>query len=103
MGNFHQQDHILIKKGVVTLVNNLARRITVASGREPADLVIKNGKIIDVFNSDIIEADVAIVDGYIAGIGLFSGKEEIDAKGGYLSPGLIDGHVHIENRLTCYP
>ena len=100
MGNFHQQDHILIKKGVVTLVNNLARRIAVASGREPADLVIKNGKIIDVFNSDIIEADVAIVDGYIAGIGLFSGKEEIDAKGGYLSPGLIDGHVHIESSMV---
>ena len=58
------------------MVNNLARRIAVASGQEPADLVIKNGKSIDVFNSDIIEADVAIVDGYIAGIGMLGEKKK---------------------------
>ncbi len=78
----------------------LTRRIAVAAGREQADLVIKNGKIIDVFNSEIIEADVAIVDGYIAGIGNFEGKNIIDAKGSYLSPGLIDGHVHVESSMV---
>ncbi|WP_404332959.1 adenine deaminase [Mesobacillus maritimus] len=78
----------------------LARRIAVAAGREQADLVIKNGKIIDVFNSEIIENDIAIVDGYIAGIGRYKGKEEIDAKGSYISPGLIDGHVHVESSMV---
>ncbi|MGM0900944.1 MAG: adenine deaminase [Bacillota bacterium] len=78
----------------------LARRIAVAAGRKQADLVIKNGKIIDVFNSEIIENDIAIVDGYIAGIGRYKGKEEIDAKGSYISPGLIDGHVHVESSMV---
>jgi len=62
--------------------------------------VIKNGKIIDVFNSEIIENDIAIVDGYIAGIGRYKGKEEIDANGSYISPGLIDGHVHVESSMV---
>jgi adenine deaminase len=77
--------------------NQLARRISVASGKEPADTVIKNGKIIDVFNGEIIEADIAIVDGYFAGIGQYEGNHTIDAKGCYVSPAFIDGHVHIES------
>ena len=47
--------------------NQLIRRISVAAGREPADTVIKNGRIIDVFNGEIIEGDVAIADGYFVG------------------------------------
>nr|WP_184528436.1 adenine deaminase [Bacillus benzoevorans] len=80
----------------------LIRRIAVAAGREPADLVIKNGKIIDVFNAELIEGDVAIADGYIAGIGgtSYSGRETIDAKGCYISPAFIDGHVHIESSMV---
>lgn len=78
----------------------LIKRISVASGREPADLVIKNGKIIDVFNGEIIEGDLAIVDGYFAGIGKFEGKKVVDAKGRYVSPAFIDGHVHIESSMV---
>ena len=77
--------------------NQLERRISVASGKEPADTVIKNGKIVDVFNGEIMEGDIAIVDGYFAGIGEYSGKNIIDAKGCYISPAFIDGHVHIES------
>jgi adenine deaminase len=79
---------------------NLARQIAVAARREKADLVIKNGRIIDVFNGDVYEGDIAIADGYIAGIGKFDGKETLDAKGRYISPGLIDGHVHIESSMV---
>jgi len=81
-------------------VEKLTRRIRVASGKESADLVIKNGKIIDVFNAEIIEGDVAIVDGYFAGVGTYEGKETIDAKGSYISPGFIDGHVHVESSMV---
>lgn len=77
----------------------LTRRIAVAAGRELADSVIKNGKIIDVFNGELIEGDIAIVDGYFAGIGTFEGKIEIDAKGSFISPALIDAHVHIESSM----
>ncbi|MCM2534020.1 adenine deaminase [Neobacillus pocheonensis] len=81
-------------------MENLTRRIAVASGREPADVVIKNGKIIDVFNSEIINGDIAIVDGYFAGIGEYTGNTLIDAKGRYISPAFIDGHVHIESSMV---
>lgn len=72
--------------------------IDVAAKRKIADLVIKNSKIIDVYNSSILEGkDIAIVDGYIAGIGDYQGKIEVDAQGKYAAPGFIDGHIHIES------
>jgi adenine deaminase len=77
--------------------NQLTKRISVASGRVPADTVIKNGKIIDVFNGEMIDGDIAIVDGYIVGIGNFDGENVVDAQGKYVSPAFIDGHVHIES------
>lgn len=62
------------------------------------DVVIKNGIIVNA--SGIIEppnSDIAIVDGTIACIGRgLEGKKTIDAKGGYITPGGIDGHVHLD-------
>lgn len=78
----------------------LTRRISVASGKEPADTVVKNGRIIDVFNGEIIEGDIAIVDGYFAGVGKYEGKQTVDANGRYVVPAFIDGHVHIESSLV---
>jgi len=47
----------------------LAKRLAVARGDEPADLVIRGGKVLSVFTREWLEADVAIVDGWIAGLG----------------------------------
>jgi adenine deaminase len=80
--------------------NKLKKRISVAAKREPADIVIKNGKIIDVFNCEVITGDIAIVDGYFAGIGEYDGKRVINANGRYVSPAFIDGHVHIESSMV---
>ncbi|MEF2096522.1 adenine deaminase [Bacillus sp. CFBP9009] len=80
--------------------NLLKRRIDVAAGRTPADCVIKNGQIIDVFNGDIYTGDIAIVNGYFAGIGRYEGISEIDAAGKFLCPSFIDGHVHIESSMV---
>ncbi|MEH7335045.1 adenine deaminase [Neobacillus drentensis] len=77
----------------------LTKRIAVASGRQPADTVIKNGKIVDVFNGEIMYGDIAIVDGYFAGIGDYTGITTIDANGSYICPSFIDGHVHIESSM----
>ena len=78
--------------------NLLKKRIDTAAGRSSADLVIKNCKIVDVYNSSVIEGrSIAITDGYIAGIGEYQGKHIIDAKGQYAVPGFIDGHIHIES------
>lgn len=78
----------------------LQKRIAVAAKREPADIVVKNGKIVNVFTHEIIEEDIAIVDGVIAGIGKYEGRQTIDANGKYVCPGLIDGHVHIESAMV---
>ncbi len=73
--------------------------IDVAAQRTKADLVIRNAKVIDVFNGRIVEKDVAIANGLIVGLGSYEAKEVFDAGGRYLSPGLIDAHVHIESSL----
>lgn len=78
----------------------LKKRIATANKESLADIVIKNGKIIDVFNLDIMDGDVAIIDGMFVGIGEFEGKQVIDAKGRYISPSFIDAHVHIESSMV---
>lgn len=77
----------------------LERRILVAGKKIPADVVIKQGKILNVFTGEFMEGDIAIVDGMIAGIGSYTGNEVIDAKGKIIVPGFIDGHVHIESSM----
>ncbi|MBP2076808.1 adenine deaminase [Oceanobacillus polygoni] len=77
----------------------ITKRIAVASKRTPADVVLKNAEILNVFTGEIMDGDIAVVDGYIAGIGSYDGKEEIDATGKTVVPGFIDGHVHIESTM----
>ncbi len=79
---------------------DLKHIIDVAAGREPADLCLKNCRIIDVFNKEVFESDLLISDGTIAGYGKNSAqdaKNTIDLKGAFVAPGFIDGHVHIES------
>jgi adenine deaminase len=75
----------------------LSRRLAVARGDEPADLVIRGGKVLSVFTREWLAADVAVVDGWIAGLGAYEGHEEIDAGGRYVVPGFIDAHMHLES------
>lgn len=77
--------------------NDLKKLIDVASGKIQADIVIKNCKVVDVYNGIITDGDIAISDNLIAGVGNYEGKEVIDAKGKYASPGFIDSHIHIES------
>lgn len=75
----------------------LKKLIDVASGRVAADVVIKNCKVVDVYSGNIIDGDIAICDGTIAGVGSYEGNTVIDAKGKYAAPGFIDSHIHIES------
>lgn len=75
----------------------LKKLIDTAMGRIPADVVIQNCKIVNVFSGVITEGNIAISDGQIAGIGDYEGKEVIDAEGRYALPGFIDSHIHIES------
>ena len=74
--------------------------IRAAKGEIPADLVLKNGNVVNVFSEEIVTCDVAVVDGWIVGLGSYQGEREIDCTGKYIAPGLIDAHVHIESSMV---
>lgn len=79
---------------------NLKELISVARGEIPADLLLKNARIINTFNGEIEQADVAISGERIAGVGDYGkAKETIDLQGKFLAPGLINGHTHIESSM----
>ena len=84
-------------KDVATMKVELKKLIDTAAGRVPADLVIKNCKIVNVFSGKIQEGDIAFSGNQIAGIGEYEGVKVIDAEGRYAAPGFIDSHIHIES------
>src|SRR3954449_7343026 len=75
----------------------LSRRLAVARGDEPADLVVRGGRVLSVFTREWLEADVAVVDGWIAGPGDDEGRDVLDASGRFVVPGFIDAHMHLES------
>ena len=78
-------------------MNKLA---AVARGDIPADLVIHNAKIANVLTLEYENADVAVYSGKIAGVGNnYNGRVNFNADGKILIPGMIDGHVHIEDTM----
>src|SRR4030066_1504977 len=79
----------------------LRRRIEVARGIRPADLLLRGGKVVNVLTGEVYKTNVAISGGVIAGVGDYyrDGIEIQDAEGLYLLPGLIDAHVHIESSM----
>ncbi|HEX3291337.1 MAG TPA: adenine deaminase [Gaiella sp.] len=78
-------------------MSGLARRLAVARGDEPADVVVRGGTVLSVFTREWLQADVAIVDGFVAGVGEYDGHETIEADGRFVVPGFIDAHMHIES------
>ena len=76
---------------------DLARRIAVARGDEPADLVVRGGRVFSVFTREWLSVDIAICDGYVAGLGEYDGRDSLDASGRYVVPGFIDAHMHLES------
>ncbi len=82
---------------------NTIQLVKIARGDKKADLVLKNCAIVNVFSHRIEHGDIAIAGGIIAGIGKYSGRKEIDIGGGFVCPGFIDGHVHIESSMLTPP
>jgi len=81
-------------------VDVLKKRILAARREIPADLVLKEGKVINVFSGEVQERDVALYDGVVVGLGpAYEGNEEISLKGKWVIPGLIDAHLHIESSM----
>jgi adenine deaminase len=78
-------------------VSDLSRRLAVARGDEPADLVVRGGRVLSVFTREWLDQDVAVADGFVAGLGDYEGEEQLDATGRWVVPGFIDAHVHLES------
>lgn len=99
---------------------NLESIIAAAAGREEADIIFINGKVINVFTGEILEQSVAVKDGYICGLegsklysesssknntnqvetDSYKAAQIVDLKGMYIAPGFIDAHVHIESSMV---
>lgn len=76
--------------------------LAVAGGHEPADVVIKGGRVVNVYTGEIYEGGVAISGQTIAAVGdvdycIGEGTQVVDAEGAYITPGFIDGHIHPES------
>jgi adenine deaminase len=78
-------------------MSDLSRRLAVARGDEPAELVIRGGRVFSAFTREWLETDVAVVDGFVAGLGEYEGEEVLDATGRYVVPGFVDAHLHLES------
>ncbi|HCZ07152.1 MAG TPA: adenine deaminase, partial [Thermotogae bacterium] len=75
--------------------------LPVAMGKEPADLLVKNARVVNVFSGEIEKTNIAIYRKRIAGLGDYTeGKRVIDLKGAYVVPGLIDAHLHVESSMV---
>ncbi len=73
----------------------------VALGNDPADILFKNGRVVDVLTETIYKADVVVADGVIAGIGSYDrAYEVIDLDGAYIAPGMINAHCHVESSMA---
>lgn len=76
---------------------DLRRRLAVARGDAPAELVVRGGRVLSVFTKEWLEVDVAIVDGVVAGLGDYQGEDTLDASGRFVVPGFVDAHMHLES------
>jgi adenine deaminase len=84
-------------------MDGLQRRIRIARGEIPADLVLRNARLVNVCSGECYPADIAIADSRVVGVSApgedYWGHEERDLEGRWLAPGLIDGHMHIESTM----
>lgn len=83
-------------------IEKLQKRIAVSQQLQPADFILRNARVADVFSLAWTTADIVVADGMIVAIdttGTFEGIEELDAMERCVVPGLIDGHIHIESSM----
>ena len=78
----------------------LATLIRYARGDEPAELLLKNARVVNVLSGEIMNTNVAVVHSRIVGLGDYEAEKTIDLEGAYLAPGFIDAHMHIESAMV---
>ena len=82
-------------------LNKKLHVVEVASGRQKADLVLKNATYVNVFCNELSHGDIAVAEGLIAGMGEhYEGAVEVDMGGKLVLPGFVDAHIHLESALV---
>lgn len=82
-------------------MSSLEKLVAVAMGRDRADLLLKEARVVNVFTGEVIQTNVVIVEDTIAGVGdeYVEAQEIVDLQGQHLAPGLIDAHIHVESSM----
>lgn len=79
----------------------LSRRIAAARGDAPADIVLRNARLVDVLSGGIRPAEIAVVGDSVVGVERgYRARAQVDLGGRFVCPGLIDAHVHLESSLV---
>src|SRR6266513_988318 len=84
-------------------MRHIQHKLSVARGEEPAELLFKNARLVNVLSGEVHETNVAVDDGRVIGFGDYDAKQIIDIAGAYLAPSLIDGHFHVESTMVTIP
>ena len=83
---------------------SIVDRLAAARGETPCDLALRDAQLVNVISGEIYRTDIAIHDRHVVGLGAgYSAVSEVDLDGRYVTPGLIDAHVHIESSLVTPP
>jgi adenine deaminase len=75
--------------------------LAVSRGEHPADLLLRNARVVNVASCEIIETSVAVFGRHIAGLGDYKARRTEDLKGSLLAPTFLDGHIHLESTLLA--
>jgi len=84
-------------------MRNLQQKLAIARGEQPAELLFKNARLVNVLSGEIHRTNVAVDDGRVVGFGDYRARRVIDLRGSYLAPSLIDGHFHVESSMLTAP
>ncbi|MFH0960024.1 MAG: adenine deaminase [Pseudomonadota bacterium] len=82
---------------------DLKEKIGLALGNQPVDLLLTNGRIVNVFSGKIEPNSIAVHEDRIIGFGSYEARKVVDLKGAFVCPGFIDGHIHLESSMLSIP
>src|SRR5215475_14269253 len=84
-------------------MRNVQRKLSIARGELPAELLFKNANVVNVLSGEIYRTNVAVDDGRVIALGEYEAEKVIDLNGSYLAPSLIEGHFHVESSMLTMP
>lgn len=84
-------------------MRNVQQKLSIARGEQPAELLFKNARLVNVLSGEVHSTHVAVDDGRVVGIGDYRGRKVVNLRGAYLAPSLIDGHFHVESSMLTAP